>query len=131
MRARGVADQPDTLRIEAEFGGLGTHKLRHGLGVVDGTGPGLHPRLHQPVLDRKDGITVFCEVISPMGVELAVAGLPAAAMNTDQHRRLADALRQVEIAEQTHAVVLGEQMSRLTAASYSLAVISFPAIKLS
>ena len=59
MRARGVADQPDTLPVETELGGLGTHELHRGLGVVDGPGPSLHPRLHQPVFDRKDGITRF------------------------------------------------------------------------
>jgi hypothetical protein len=108
VRARGVADQPDTLRIETEFGGLGAHELLRGLVVVDGTGPSLHPWLHQPVLDRKDGIAVFCEVISPMRIEFVVADLPSAAVNANQHRRLAEAFRQIEIAEQTHALVLGK-----------------------
>jgi hypothetical protein len=58
-RARRVADQPDTLPVETELGGLGAHELHRGLGVVDGTGPSLHFRLHQPVLDRKNGIAVF------------------------------------------------------------------------
>ena len=97
-----------TSGLPRELGGLGTHELHRGLGVVDGARPSLHSRLRQPILDRKDGITVFCEIISPMSIELAVAELPSAAMDADQHRRLTEALRQLEIAESGHAVVLGE-----------------------
>jgi hypothetical protein len=60
------------------------------------------------VLDRKDGIAVSCEVVSPVSIELAAADLPSAAMDANQHRRLAEALRQVEIAEQGYTVVLGK-----------------------
>ena len=34
MRARGVADQPDTLTVETELGGLGTHELRRGADIL-------------------------------------------------------------------------------------------------
>src|ERR1700730_7075571 len=53
-------------------------------------------------------IAVSCEVVSPMRIEFAVADLPSAPVNANQHRRFAEALRQVEITEQTHAVVLAE-----------------------
>ena len=43
-----------------------------------------------------------------MPVEFAVADLPAAAMHADQHRRRIPSLRQIKIAEQPHAVMLGE-----------------------
>ena len=92
MRARGIADQPDALCVEAEIGGLGAHELHCGLHIVDGAGPSLHTRLHQPILDRKDGKAFPREVIAPMSIEFAVADLPAAAMHADQHRRLGEAL---------------------------------------
>src|SRR5690348_2046450 len=43
-----------------------------------------------------------------MAVELAVADLPAAAVDGDQHRRLVETLGQIEVAEQLGTVVLGE-----------------------
>src|ERR1700730_9670173 len=86
MRARGVADQPDTLPVEIELGGRGADELHRGLGVVDGAGPSIHRRLHQPVLDRKDGIAVCGEVVSPMVIEFAVAELPPAPMDANQPR---------------------------------------------
>ena len=79
LRARGIADQPDPVGIEAEPGGFGAHELHRRLGVVYRAGPSLHTRLHQPVLDRKHGIAVCGEVISPVRVELAVTDLPSPA----------------------------------------------------
>ena len=66
-----------------------------------------------------------------MSIELAAAELPFAAVNANQHRRLAEAIRQIEIAEQGHTVVLGEHDIGLVATSYSLVIISFPAIETS
>ena len=108
MRASGIADQRDALSIEVEFGGLGAQELHGCLHIADGAGPSLHARLHQPILDRKDGVAFPREVIAPMSVESTVAYLPAAAMHADQRRRLGEALRQIEVAEQRYPVVLGE-----------------------
>lgn len=90
--AGGIADQPDAAGIEAELGSPGAHKLHRRHHIADCAGPGLHTRSHQPVLDRKDRITVPREVIAPVRIEFAVADLPAAAMHADQYRRFGEAL---------------------------------------
>ena len=87
---------------------LGAHVLHRRLGVVDRARIGLHAGLHQPVFDGEHRVAVLGEIRPPVRVELAAADLPAAAMDRDQHRRLVEALRRVEIAQQFGAVVLGE-----------------------
>src|SRR5262249_8116942 len=55
---------------------------------------------------------VLGEIVSPVAVEFAVTQLPSAAMGGDQHRRLVQTLRPVEIAEQLDAVMLGKKYVR-------------------
>src|SRR5438270_14022658 len=100
MRARAVADHPDTLGVDAELARLRAHILHRRLGVIDRAGPGLQARLHQAVLDREHRVAVLGKIRTPVLVELAVADLPAAAMHADQYGRLVESLRRVEIAEQ-------------------------------
>src|SRR3954465_9156930 len=108
MRAGAVADHPDAFGIDAKLARIRADILHSGFRVIDGTGPGLHARLHQPVLDRKDRIAVLGEIRAPILVELAVADLPAPAMYPDEPRRLLEPLRRIEIAEQLRAVMLGK-----------------------
>src|SRR5262245_60288419 len=103
MRAGRVANESDALRIDPELAGLAAHELDCCFGVVDRARIGLHAWLHQAVLDGEHGNAVAGEVRSPVRVDLAVADLPAAAMNRDQHRRLGHALWRIEIADQFDA----------------------------
>jgi len=106
--AGAVADQPDTLGIDAELACLGTHILHCRLGVVDRAWIGLHIGLHQPVFDCKHSVAVLGEIRPPVRIEFTVAHLPSTTVDGDQHWRLVDALRRVKVTEQLHAVVLGE-----------------------
>src|SRR5215831_7985508 len=102
MRPRRVADHANPIRVETEFGCLGAHKLHRGPAIADHPRPSLHTRSHQPVFDRKDGITMLGEIAAPVAIEFAVAELPAAAMRGDQYRYLAHALGQIKVAEQLY-----------------------------
>jgi hypothetical protein len=89
MRARRVTDHSDAVRVEAEIVGISAHELYGGPAIADHPGPGLHTRFHQPVFDGEDRIAVLGEKATPVPIEFAVADLPPAPVNADQHGRFA------------------------------------------
>ena len=108
MRSGRVAHERDAVRVDTKRRGLGADILHRRFDIVDSAGIGLQPRLHQAVLDCKNGIAVLCEIAPPVSVELAIADLPAAAMHGNQHRRLVPFLWQIQIADKLSAIVFGE-----------------------
>src|SRR5271157_1841746 len=113
MCARRIADHADALGIEAELARLGADELDRGLAIEDVSGPARRAGLHQPVVDREHGIAVAGEMAAPTFVKFAVAGLPAAAMDPDQHRHPVQSGWPIEIAKQWHPVRFGEHDVRL------------------
>ena len=106
MGAGGIADEPDALGVEVVIGGLGADELHGGLHVIDRRR--VDAGFSQPVIDGEHRIAGARQEQAPIAIELFVADLPAAAMDGDQHRRLAAALGQIKIADKLGAVVLGK-----------------------
>ena len=106
LRTRGRPHQPDARGIDAEVGGLGADELNRRLHVVDRSRIALHPRLRQPIADGIDRVAVAGEPRPEILEGIGAAGLPAAAMDRDDHRRLVEPFRSVEIPGQLDAVVL-------------------------
>ena len=108
MRSRRIADERDALGVDAQLSGLGPDVLHRRFDVVNGAGIGLHSRLHQPVLDGKNGIAVLGKIRAPVRVEFAIADLPSAAVHSDQYRSLVASFGQIKIPDQLGPVVIGE-----------------------
>ncbi len=106
MGAGGIANKPDAIRIEIEFGGLGADELDRGFDVVNRGR--IDAGLSQPIVDGKHRIAGAGEEQAPIAIELLVADLPTAAMHGHQNRHLAAAFGQIKIADQLGAVVLGK-----------------------
>jgi hypothetical protein len=109
MRTGGIADQRDTVWVDAQLRGIGADELHRRLHVRSGARPSAHPRLHQPVFDREQGVAAAREVRAPVLVDVTVADLPAAAMHRDQHRCLVEPARIMQIAKQLDAVMHRKQ----------------------
>ncbi len=106
MAAGRGAEQPDALRIDAELAGLAAHELHAGKHVLHGLRECLALG-GQPIADGEHRIAARRQIRPPKLERGAHALDPAAAMHGDQRRRRFRALRQVEVALQLDAVVVG------------------------
>ena len=86
MRAGGIADETDAIRVKIEFGGLGAHELDRRFGIVNRCG--IRAGLAQPVFDGENRIAGARQEQTPVAVKLPAANLPAAAMDSNQNRHL-------------------------------------------
>src|SRR5262249_40293904 len=104
MAARGIAHEPDPVRVDAEVGGLGAHELDRRLRVIDRLRIG--PLFRQPVLDGEGRDAVPGEIGPPILEGGRAAAAPAAAVDGDHDRGLGEALGRIEVAGELHPVVL-------------------------
>src|SRR6516164_4023776 len=88
MPAGGIAPQPDPLGIDAEVRALCPRELDRGFQVVHGA-------------------RILGQERPPIFVGSGTAILPSAAMHGDDERRLGYALRQIEVARELCAAMLG------------------------
>src|SRR6202451_11033 len=106
MAAGRGAEKADALRIDAELAGLAAHELHAGEHVLHGLREGLALG-RQPIADGEHRIAA-CRQIRPPKLERGAHALdPAAAVHGHQRRRCFCALRQIEVALQLDAVVVG------------------------
>src|ERR1700761_6309465 len=106
MPARRGAKKSDALRIDAELARLAAHEwhCRHPIlqGLRKHLGLG-----REPVADGEQRGAARCQIRSPILEGAARALKPGAAMHGNQRRRGFDAFRQIKVANQLNAVVVG------------------------
>jgi hypothetical protein len=111
--APACAEEADARRIDAEGAGFAADELHPGKHVLHCFGKSLGFG-GEPIGDSKDRDAACGKVRPPILESAAYAGDPAAAMDGDQGRRslgtfrqILGAFRQVKIAEQFDAIVIG------------------------
>src|SRR5262249_52657214 len=103
MPTGGVAHQADTIRIDAELGSLGAHKLDRSFHVVDGAG--IESRFAESILDGERRIALLGQIRPPILVRSRTTVLPAATMARDHNGGLRHTLGRIEIARELDAVM--------------------------
>ena len=107
VRAGGGAEQADALGVDAELPGTGAHELHGREHIVHGLRKHFLALLRKPVADREQGIASFGEIGAPELESAARTRLPSAAVHGDERRDASCARRQIEIAKQRNAIVIG------------------------